>query len=133
MRVYLDSNLVIYLVEKSPTWGERAEQYLTPRLQAGDQLIVSDLNLVECLSTPMRDNDQLILKAYDSFWKMTVAEVVPLTKEVCLRAAAIRGHFRFKTPDSIHLAAAVENGCDVFLTNDHQLQRFNDIAVELLT
>ena len=32
-----------------------------------------------------------------------------------------------------HLAAAIESGCDLFLTNDHRLARCTDLSVELLT
>ena len=31
-----------------------------------------------------------------------------------------------------HLAAAIESGCDVFLTNDNQLATFPDITIEVL-
>ena len=34
--------------------------------------------------------------------------------------------------DSLHLGAAVEHGCGLFLTNDVLLRRFPDITVELL-
>jgi len=34
--------------------------------------------------------------------------------------------------DSIHLAAAIEFGCDRFLTNDARLSNFPEIAVEIL-
>jgi predicted nucleic acid-binding protein len=48
------------------------------------------------------------------------------------RATAIRAQYGFKTPDAIHLAAAVPSGCDVFLTNDHRLDRFPDITIEIV-
>ena len=59
------------------------------------------------------------------------------------RASAIRsGHNypaisptppkRYGLADALHLAAAIESGCDVFLTNDDQLSGFPDIAVEVL-
>lgn len=34
--------------------------------------------------------------------------------------------------DALHLAAAIESGCDVFLTNDHQLANFPNITIEVL-
>ena len=34
--------------------------------------------------------------------------------------------------DALHLAAAIEFGCEVFLTNDNQLANFPDITVEEL-
>jgi predicted nucleic acid-binding protein len=38
-----------------------------------------------------------------------------------------------KPLDSLHLAAAVEHGYGLFLTNDVQLRRFPDITVEVLS
>jgi predicted nucleic acid-binding protein len=61
-----------------------------------------------------------------------VAEVVSLSREVIDCATKIRAHYGFKTPDAIHLAAAVVSGCDAFLTNDHRLDRFIDIAIEVV-
>jgi predicted nucleic acid-binding protein len=38
-----------------------------------------------------------------------------------------------KTPDAIHLAAALVSGCDVFLTNDLRLNRVDvELSVEVL-
>jgi predicted nucleic acid-binding protein len=48
------------------------------------------------------------------------------------RATAIRAQYGFKTPDAIPLAAAVISGCDVFLTNDHRLDRCPDITIEIV-
>jgi predicted nucleic acid-binding protein len=39
---------------------------------------------------------------------------------------------RYGLADALHLAAAIESGCDVFLTNDNQLATFPDIIVEEL-
>ena len=48
------------------------------------------------------------------------------------RATDIRARYGFRTPDAMHLAAAVVSGCDVFLTNDHRLDRFPDIAMDVI-
>jgi predicted nucleic acid-binding protein len=59
------------------------------------------------------------------------------------RASAIRGGHTYPAippvqpkwyglADALHLAAAIESGCDVFLTNDNQLASFLDITVEEL-
>jgi hypothetical protein len=68
---------------------------------------------------------------------------VGLKQAMYLRASAIRGTHRYPSippavpkryglADALHLAAAIESGCDVFLTNDHQLANFPDIRVEQL-
>jgi uncharacterized protein len=48
------------------------------------------------------------------------------------RATDIRARYGFRTPDAIHLAAAVVSGCDVFLTNDYRLNRFPDVAMDVI-
>jgi uncharacterized protein len=48
------------------------------------------------------------------------------------RASAIRAAHSFGLADALHLAAAIEWGCNVFLTNDNQLNNFPDITVEEL-
>ncbi|MGH7171944.1 MAG: type II toxin-antitoxin system VapC family toxin [Gemmataceae bacterium] len=55
-----------------------------------------------------------------------------MTAAVCDRAADLRVKYRFKTPDALHLAAAIEHACDRFLTNDVQLKSCTEITVELL-
>jgi predicted nucleic acid-binding protein len=47
-----------------------------------------------------------------------------------LRAASV---FNLKVPDCLHLAAAVEHGCGLFLTHDAPLKQCKDIPVEVLT
>ncbi len=54
------------------------------------------------------------------------------TRRVLDLATEIRARYGFKTPDSIHLAASVTNGCDQFLTNDRRLERFPDIAIDVI-
>jgi predicted nucleic acid-binding protein len=66
-----------------------------------------------------------------------------LSAATYLRASAIRGNHsyvaasqaqprRYGLADALHLAVAIEFGCDVFLTNDHKLDDFPDITVEVL-
>jgi predicted nucleic acid-binding protein len=58
--------------------------------------------------------------------------MVPLTTTVYDRATVIRAMYGIKTLDAIHLAAAVEGGCNLFLTNDARLSSFHDLTVEVL-
>jgi hypothetical protein len=68
---------------------------------------------------------------------------VNLTAAIYLRASAIRGGHtypantgfqakRYGLADALHLAAAIEFGCDIFLTNDNHLNNFNGITIEAL-
>jgi len=59
--------------------------------------------------------------------------LIPLPRSVYDRATYIRAAHNFKTADALHLAAAIEGGCQAFLTNDFRLGRFPDLTVEVLT
>jgi predicted nucleic acid-binding protein len=58
--------------------------------------------------------------------------LLPMTTNVFRRATLLQAIHDFGTVDAIHLATAIENGCDVFLTNDSRLSRCRDLTVEVL-
>lgn len=80
----------------------------------------------------MRDGNLTLLQDFDDYFNNTIVEIVPLTRDVIDRATEIRAQFNFKTPDSLHLAAAVVSNCDVFLTNDHRLNCYTGITIEIV-
>jgi len=94
--------------------------------------VASELTRLECRVKPIQDGNTALLKDYDEYFANNVSEIVLLSRDVMDRATEIRAQYRFKTPDAIHLAAAVIANCDVFLTNDHQLDRFTELAVEVV-
>jgi predicted nucleic acid-binding protein len=129
MRLYLDTPPVIYTVEQVRGYATAVDNTLSA---PGIVLVASDLTRMECRVKPLRGGDTDLLKDYDEFFQNAVAEIIPLTREVIDRATEIRARYGFRTPDAIHLAAAVVSGCDAFLTNDHRLDRFSDIAIEVV-
>ena len=78
----------------------------------------------------MRDGNIALLGDFDRFFNESVSEVVSLSREVIDRATDIRAHYGFKTPDAIHLAAAILSNCELFLTNDRRLDQFTGLPVE---
>jgi len=128
VRVYLDSAPVIYVVERvEPFWSA-----VLKRLSGSEtELFASDMTRLECRVKPLRDGDTDLLKDFDDYFQNAVAQIVSLSRQVIDLATEIRAKHRIKTPDSIHLAAAIVSCCDVFLTNDHRLDSFTDIAIEV--
>jgi uncharacterized protein len=58
--------------------------------------------------------------------------VLPITSNVFRRATVIQAMNDIPTVDAIHLATAVENGCQTFLTHDARLNRYTDLTIEML-
>jgi predicted nucleic acid-binding protein len=129
MRIYLDAVTVIYTVEDIAPFAARIDTRLAA---PGVIQVASDLTRLECRVKPLRDGNSRLLTAFDDYFAVVVGEIVPLTRQVVDRATRIRAEYRFKTPDVLHLAAAVESGCDLFLTHDSRLRRFREIQVESL-
>lgn len=130
---YLDSNVVIYLVERHPIWGPKAERRVAALRSAGDEVALSDAHRLECLVGPLILGDTAALTDYQAFFSDPAVKVLSLTAAAWERAARIRAVHGFRPLDSLHLAAAVEHGCGIFLTNDVQLSRFPDITIEILS
>lgn len=129
MRYYLDASPIIYLIEQRQPFATSVRGKLAG---SGIVPVTSELARLECRVKPMHDGNLILLQDFDDYFANTITELVPLTRDVIDRATEIRAQFNFKTPDSIHLAAAVVSNCDIFLTNDHRLSRFTDISIEIV-
>jgi predicted nucleic acid-binding protein len=68
----------------------------------------------------------------ESFLTASDVARVPIPTAVYDRASVIRAVHNYNLADAIHLAAAIESGCGLFLTNDFRISAFADIAVEVL-
>lgn len=129
MRIYLDSAPIIYAVEQVVPYAS----IIDTRLSASSVVCVtSDLARMECRVKPLQIKNIELLKDYDYYFDMAIAEIVALSRQVIDYATKIRAEYEFRTPDSIHLAAALVSKCDVFLTNDYRLKRFAEITIEII-
>ena len=128
-QIHLERAPVIYVVERVAPF----DPWVRARLSARDIVCVaSDLTRLECRVKPVRLGDASLLRDYDDYFRTSVAEIVVLTTPILDRATQIRAAFNFRTADAIHLAAAIESACDVFLTGDQRLAAFTGIAVEVV-
>jgi len=138
MLCFLDTCIVIYAVEGQAPFQQRARTHLAALEAAGHTFVVSDLTRNECLVKPLGAGDGPLLLQYSKFFAGPNLHTVGLTLVAHERASLIRGSYwyangkRYSLPDALHLAAAIEFGCDSFLTNDNDLAGFPDIAVDVL-
>ena len=135
--------IVIYAVEGNPADQQRAFNHPAALEQAGHRFAISELTRTECLVPVFGPVGGQRLSDFFRFFHGPNLRTVGLTAAMYSRASAIRGGHAYPTippappkryglADSLHLAAAIESGCDLFLTNDNQLAGFPDITVEVL-
>jgi predicted nucleic acid-binding protein len=134
MIVCLDADCTIYFVEQNPVWGPRVTARLAALRAAGNEIAVSDLARTECLAGPLAQGNSDVVADYQAFFRDPAIRALPLTAAVCERAALLRAasNCRLRVPDCLHLAAAIEHGCGLFLSHDDQLRQCTAIPVEIL-
>jgi predicted nucleic acid-binding protein len=130
--IYCDSVILIYWLDQVGPFHLRAHIHLSALQAGGDRMAVNDPAHLECRVGPSKRRDTAMPTTCDTFFARPDAAVQPLTTRVFDRATQLRADLGFKTPDALHLAAAIENGYDRFPTNDTRLIRCTDIAVEVL-
>ena len=132
MLVYCDSMILIYYLDHVGPLQDQAAKRLASLRASGDQVVVSDLTRLECRVMPIRLGDVLVLAKFDAFFALSDVGYAPLMTSVFDRATDLRATRQLKTADALHLAAAIEAGCNVFLTNDTRLDHIAGITVEVL-
>ena len=132
MRLYLDTNIAIYFVERNPAWHSKVNARLSNLVPGSDRMVISDLTIAECLVGPFKRANQKLEATYRRLFAAPNIEIVTLTRSASEHGARLRADFNFGLTDALHLAMAAETGCDSFYTNDAKLGRCPSIRVELL-
>lgn len=131
---YLDSNVWIYSIERVAGLHVFADAMFVASDNAELNVVCSELALSEVLVKPMESGDHRLTQVYVSALQTVGSRsIVPVSRDVLMRASEIRAKHRLKLPDAIHAATAELSGCTSFITND---QRFNGrvaIPVVMLT
>jgi predicted nucleic acid-binding protein len=131
VRLYLDANAIIYAIEGSQPFRAAAVTGIRQARNAPEgRLFTSRLSRVECRSKPAGAGARDVLLRYDRFFQFTT--MADITEEIIERATDLRARFRVRTPDAIHLATAVRERADAFLTGDGKLARCTDVKVILI-
>ncbi len=120
LKIYLDSCLVIYLIEEHPVFSLILENLIAR--QTDLIIAVSNLTAMECLVMPLRNSNRILIEKFENWFKQV--QTVSLEKKIFYQAAQLRADFTsLKTPDALHLATAVYHSCDEFWTNDNRLDK----------
>ena len=121
--VYVDANILIYIVEGNRALASELKQ-IVEALDAGVlSAVTSELTLAEVLIGPLRTNDQKLAGTYKTLLRSSrVLRTVPVSAAILERSAGIRCNSTTSLPDAIHLATAELAGCRYFLTEDRHIR-----------
>lgn len=132
-KIYIDTALFIYFVENHPVYAQKTHDLFSLTQQLRIENNTSTLTLTEVLVKPLQLNDLLVVNAYKTLlYETNIVQVHSITSDIAATAADIRVRYTIKTPDALHIATAINTQCDVFVTNDYQLMRINELRVVVL-
>lgn len=134
MRVYLDACTIIYLVEAASPFHEIARTRIVGLLRDQRSLLMtSHLSRLECRVGPLRARDSALLERYEQFFSRRRVTIAEVSGSVIDLATDLRVKYELRTPDAIHLATALVETSDVFVTGDKTFARCGEIHIEVLT
>lgn len=133
MRLYLDASTIIYAIESSPPFRDTViARIMQAEGTMAGIIITSRLSRLECRVKPLHEANVVLLAQYEEFFTRRLLRVAEVTAPVIERATDLRARYGLRTPDAIHLATAIEEHADQFLTGDTALVRCTEMSVEIL-
>jgi predicted nucleic acid-binding protein len=121
-RIFWDTNLFIYLLEDYGKLSKAVVEHRRNMLVRGDQLLTSALTLGEILVKPAEEgNDELCRKYEEAIARVSL--VLPFDLRAARLYPSIRCDRSVLAPDAVQLACAAGAVVDLFVTNDHRLQK----------
>ena len=129
--VALDTSPLIFYIEDHPDYADLLEPFFQAVENKQIQVVAATVVLVEVLVHPLRIGDEKLASEYNDLLASSPSvQLVPLNSAIAQLAAELRGNSKLKTPDAIHLATAINQHADYFLTNDRDFG--SDSNVEIL-
>lgn len=122
-RIYWDSMLFVYWLEDHPQHAARMNQIHDRMADRGDALCTSVFTVGEVLTGFYKRGAMETASQIREAFRSPQIELLPFTADTAERYAGIRGNHHVSPADAIHLACAAHGAIDLFLTNDHRLQR----------
>jgi predicted nucleic acid-binding protein len=116
--VYVDSNSVIYTVEKHPAYGPLLQQVWLAAQAKAIEVVSSELALMETLVGPLKNGDTILEQTYERALFGTDLRLLPITHSILREAARLRAITKLRTPDALHAATGLNIGCALFVSND---------------
>ena len=130
--IYIDASGLIYSMERvepyrtllEPMWQEAQDGNIT--------IVSSPLIVIEALVKPLRDGNTEIESQYRELFASNAVRLLDASYQVFEDAASIRAETGLKTPDSIHAATAIRAECTLFVTNDTDFRRVQELPIIVL-
>ena len=132
-RLGFDTAPLIYFVEKHPEYIDVVREIFRQVDKGIIAGMTGMISLAEVLVVPKRLNNKMLEAAYrDILLTSDNFTTVAIDASIANCAADLRTRYKIKLPDALQVAAALETGCEAFLTNDEALGAITDLRIIVL-
>ena len=121
--VYLDTNVFISAYEGTDARSDHLLSLFAAIARREFHATTSEMTLAELLPKPLSLGQASLASFYvDLLSQSGPLKVAPVTREVLLEAASLRGKTpTLKLPDAVHIATALQRECTALLSDDRRL------------
>lgn len=132
-RIYWDTMLFIYLLEKNPAYFKTVQRVLERSYERDDQIFTSFLTLGEVMAgasnSPVPQRAQEIRSLIDEMG----FSYLPFVERSVAPFSHLRSVHRVRPADAMNLACAAAAGIDLFLTGDKSLFKVHVPGVHFIS
>jgi predicted nucleic acid-binding protein len=129
--IYLDSGVIIRLIEGTAEVRAPIEEHLAKYRGGAAFAVTSRLSTLECRVKPLRDGQRDVLALYEAFFTSPEVALVEVSGAVIEKATELRAAHGLKAADAIHAATAILFQAAEFWTADEGFQRCSELHVLL--
>lgn len=118
-RVYLDANILIYIVEAVEPFRSQLHQLVGAMDDGRIRGVTSELTIAEVMVKPLAAQRQDAIAEYSRlFSTASPLELIAVRRDVLEKSAALRATTGGKLADAIHIATAELSNCTALLSAD---------------
>lgn len=131
-RIYWDTMLFVYYLERHPDFGPRVRQIHQEMLRRGDVLCTSVFTAGEILVGPQKRKAHEEIKELRDYFNSDEIELIPFSLATAEVYSRIRAANSVLPADAIHLASAAETRTNLFITNDKRMHKLHVPGIDFI-
>lgn len=128
--VYLDTNVLVYFFQDDERYSTIIEEIFDILEAEMTDVYFSSILLTELLVYPFKKGRAETAASWLNYFKIKKnIHIVNLDPKIAVDASFLRAKYDIKAPDSIHMATAMQRKNGLFLTNDNDLKKVQEVKV----
>ena len=131
--VLLDTSVLIYYLEGIEPYNLLTKEIFQDVVDENIRGFLSVISITEFVAKPLVTEHAIDVEDFKQFLESLPIQVLEINYETAERAGKLRSQYpSVPTPDALIVATALENDCDVFVTNDKRLKKLEVYGVTVI-